>query len=81
VNTALLQILRRSDSAALTAVVASIATAFPRTSVETLLVLLRAPLCILLDRDRLANESKAPSKMLGLYAGSDRPDHGAGAAQ
>jgi len=62
----LLDILRRSDSAALTAVVASIATAYPHASGEALLVLLRSPLCILLDRRRLVNESQAPSRLLGL---------------
>ncbi len=62
----LLDILQRSDSAALTAIVASIATAFPHASGETLLVLLRSPLCILLDRHRLTNELQAPSGMLGL---------------
>jgi hypothetical protein len=62
----LLQILKGSDSAALTAVVASVATAFPHASGETLLVLLRTPPCILLDRGRFAHESQPPSKMLGL---------------
>ena len=61
----LLQILKRSDSAAITAVVASVATAFPHSSGETLLVLLRSPLCIRLDRIRLACESRAPSKISG----------------
>ena len=62
----LLHILKQSDSAALTAVVASVATAFPHASGETLLVLLRSPLCILLDRQRLVNESQAPSMLSGL---------------
>ena len=62
----LLHILQQSDSAALTAVVASVATAFPHESGETLLVLLRSPVCILLDRGRLANEYQAPSKLSGL---------------
>lgn len=62
----LLHILQQSDSAALTAVVASVATAFPHASGETLLVLLRSPLCILLDRQRLVNESQAPSTLSGL---------------
>jgi hypothetical protein len=70
----LLQILKRSDSVALTAVVASIATAFPHASGETLLVLLRSPLCILLDRHRLVNESQAPSGMLGLIPPLDTKD-------
>src|SRR5262249_30201283 len=62
----LLDILNRSDSAALTAVVASVATAFPHASGETLLVMLRSPRCIQLDRHRLSSESQAPSKMHGL---------------
>ncbi|MDI6872291.1 MAG: ATP-binding protein [Bacillota bacterium] len=62
----LLHILRQSDSAALTAVAASVATAFPHASGETLLVLLRSPLCFQLDRQRLASESQAPSRLSGL---------------
>ena len=58
---------KQSDSAALTAVVASVATAFPHAAGETLLVLLRSPLCIRLDRSRLVLESRAPSKMSGLF--------------
>lgn len=59
----LLHILRHGDSAALTAVVASVATAFPQSAGETLLVLLRSQWCVLLDRIRLMNESQAPSKL------------------
>jgi hypothetical protein len=66
VDTVLLHILKQSDSAAVTSVVASVATAFPQASGETLLVLLRSPLCILLDRDRWARESQLPSQMRGL---------------
>lgn len=62
----LMQLMRQSNSAAITAVVASAATAFPHASGETLLVLLKSPLCILLDRGRLANESQAHSRNLGL---------------
>lgn len=62
----LLRILKQSDSAALTAVVASAATAFPHASGETLLVLLQSQWCIRLDRSRLAQELQSPSKMLGL---------------
>jgi conflict system STAND superfamily ATPase len=58
----LLHILRLSESAALTAIVASVATAFPKSSGETLLVLLRSPMCIQLDRLRLAHETQALSK-------------------
>ncbi len=62
----LLSILKRSNSAALTAVVASVATAHPHASGETLLVLLRSRECILLDRQRLVNESQAPSLIAGF---------------
>jgi hypothetical protein len=61
----LLNILRRSDSVALTAVIASLATAFPHASGETLLVLLRSPMCIRLDRQRMAPETHASSSFLG----------------
>ncbi len=63
---ALLSILRRSDTAALTAVVAGAAAACPHSACETLLVLLRSRLFVQLDRDRLVNESRAPSKLLGM---------------
>jgi hypothetical protein len=71
----LLNILRRSDSAALTAVVASIATAYPHASGETLLVLLRSPLCILLDRHRFATESHATTGIfdfMGRFNAGDK---------
>ena len=67
----MLHILQSSSSAALTAVVASVATAFPHASGETLLVLLRSPLCILLDRHRLASESHVHSEMFGLMSRFD----------
>lgn len=67
----LLHLLKESDSAAITAVVASVATAFPHASAETLLLLLRSPECILNDRGRLANEAMAPSKMGSLMRGFD----------
>jgi len=70
----LLSILKHSDSAALTAVVASVATAFPRTSGETLLVLLQSRLCIQLDRQRLVMELQVPSKMLDLMFGINKKD-------
>ena len=59
----LLDILQTSDSAALTAVVASVATAFPHAAGETLLVLLRSRLCIQLDRQRFASEVSVPSQL------------------
>ena len=57
----LLDILRRSDSAALTSVVASAATAFPYAAGEALLVLLRSRPCIQLDRQRVVREASRPS--------------------
>lgn len=62
----LLRILNDCDSAALTGVVASVATALPRASGEALLVLLASRECIILDRGRLASESHAPSTMADL---------------
>ena len=59
--------LKRSESAALTAIVASVATAFPHSSGETLLVLLRSRICMGLDRSRLAHESAGPSRLAGLF--------------
>lgn len=55
----LVDILRRSESAALAAVVASVATAHPHASGEALLVLLTAPDYIAFDRARIASESHA----------------------
>ena len=52
----LVDILRRSDNAALAAVVASVATAYPRASGEGLLVLLSVRDYIALDRSRLVGE-------------------------
>ena len=52
-------ILRSTDSASLAAVVASVATAHPRISAETLLTLLSAPAYIEFDRGRLVAESQA----------------------
>ena len=57
----LLRLLQQSESAALTAVVASVATAFPRSAVEALLVLARCPECIQLDFHRRLSETNAPS--------------------
>lgn len=57
----LLDILRRSNSGAMAAVVASVATAAPAFCGETLLVLLTAPDYISLDRGRLAAEASAAS--------------------
>jgi hypothetical protein len=63
----MLDTLRKTDSAAMTAVVASVATAFPRVCGETLLVLLGCRPYIQLDRSRLSSESHPPSKMNGMF--------------
>jgi hypothetical protein len=62
----LTHILRGSDNAALTAVVASVATAYPHASGEALLVLLSSPLCIRIDKHRLATDMRTPSVFSGL---------------
>ena len=67
----LLSILQRSESAALTAVVASIATAFSHDAGETLLVLLQSPECIQLDLQRRVNEMR-PSSTVMLHQLNDR---------
>lgn len=64
----LMHVLKESESAALTGVVASVATAFPQDCAETLLVLLGSPECILLDRGRLASEGQAVA-LNGLFTG------------
>ena len=61
----LIDILQKSNSAALTAVIASVATAFPHMAGETLLVLLQSRPCIELDRMRCISESHA-SSVLGF---------------
>ena len=70
----LLNLLQKSDSAAVTAVVASIATAFPHSSSETLLVLLSSRPCIQLDSERAVTESVSPpgwSTSLAWHGASD----------
>lgn len=62
----LLEILQRSDSAALAAVVASVATAHPHRSGESLLVLLSVQDYIEIDRDRMAGEHQT-SSLTGLF--------------
>ncbi|MBU2844273.1 AAA family ATPase [Acidithiobacillus ferriphilus] len=62
----LLEILRRSDSAALAAVVASVATAHPHRSGEALLVLLSVQDYIEIDRSRMADERQT-SSLTGLF--------------
>ena len=55
----LVGILHRSESAALTSVIASVASAYPHESGEALLVLLSAPAYIVFDRVRMASEYQA----------------------
>lgn len=55
----LCSLLRQSSNAAVTAVISSVATAHPRITPETLLVLLSSPECILLDRGRMTAEPQA----------------------
>ncbi|AQZ33523.1 AAA family ATPase [Pseudomonas sp. LPH1] len=62
----LLEILRRSDSAALAAVVASVATAHPHQSGEALLILLSVQDYILIDRSRMASEHQT-SMLAGMF--------------
>jgi hypothetical protein len=61
----LLEVLQRSDSAALAAVVASVATAHPHRSGEALLVLLSVQDYIDIDRSRMAGEHQT-SSLMGL---------------
>ncbi|BDD93767.1 hypothetical protein PanNE5_32070 [Pandoraea sp. NE5] len=62
----LLEILQRSDSSALAAVVASVATAHPHRSGEALLVLLSVQDYIEIDRSRMAGEHQT-SSLTGLF--------------
>ena len=62
----LVDILRRNESAALAAVVSSVATAHPHASGEALLVLLSASDYIRFDRGRMAGESQA-SELTGMF--------------
>jgi hypothetical protein len=63
----LLHLLRQSNSAAVTAVVASLATAYPRATIESLLVLLSAPECVLLDKQRMVADGSPPSQVFGMF--------------
>jgi conflict system STAND superfamily ATPase len=63
----LLDMLRRSDSGALTAVAASVAIARPHLAGETLLVLLQSPELIRMDSHRVVNESQAPSGLHEMF--------------
>ena len=62
----LLDVLQRSDSAALAAVVASVATAHPHRSGEAILVLLSVQDYIEIDRSRMASEHQT-SSLTGLF--------------
>jgi hypothetical protein len=62
----LVDILRRSDNAALAAVVASVATAYPHAAGEALLVLLSVRDFIEVDRSRLVGEQQI-SGMSGMF--------------
>lgn len=62
----LLEILQRSDSATLAAVVGSVATAHPHRSGETLLVLLSVKDYIEIDRSRMVGEHQT-SSLAGLF--------------
>ena len=66
----LIDILQKSDSAALTAVIASVATAFPHMAGETLLVLLESRPCIELDHMRCISEPRR-SSVLGFTSQLD----------
>jgi len=69
----LVDILRRSDSAALGAVVASVATANPHASGEALLVLLSVRDYVQMDRSRVAGEPQL-SALSGMFP-TYRTDH------
>ncbi|MDB5341989.1 MAG: hypothetical protein JWP89_366 [Schlesneria sp.] len=68
-------LLRSSKSAALTAIAASLATAFPHACPETLLTLLRSRDCIQLDRQRMADESRCPVMLNEAMSSSDHKLH------
>ena len=61
----LLDILQQSNSVALTAVAASVATALPHLSAETLLVFLRSRICFGFDRERMVKESSSNLMLFG----------------
>lgn len=71
VEVILLFLLRRSECAAVTAVVASIATAFPHQAGEAALVLLRCRDCVLLDRTRMVSEMQATSRLFEMFPTHD----------
>jgi hypothetical protein len=66
VDALLVDLLRRSENGAIAAVVASVATAYPRAAGEALLVLLGVRDYIRMDRSRLANERRMEG-MAGMF--------------
>jgi len=60
-----LDLLAKSDNGAITAVVASVATAFPTHCGETLLTLLSTRDHVMMDRHRFATESRAATELFG----------------
>jgi hypothetical protein len=74
-DSVLLHILRGSESGALTAVVASAATAFPHQAGETLLTLLRSRECLWVDRQRMATGALGTSGMIGGTLRNIRPEN------
>lgn len=67
VDALLVRILRDSNSAAVTSVVASVVTASPKLCPEAGLVLLRSPECIILDKIRMVHESQAPGRITEFF--------------
>ena len=61
----LLDLLAKSDNGAITAVVASVATAFPSHCGETLLTLLSTRDYVIMARHRFATESHATTELFG----------------
>jgi hypothetical protein len=67
VDAFLVRLLRDSNSAAVTSVVASVVTSSPKLCPEAGLVLLRSPECIILDKMRMVHESQAPGRMMAFF--------------
>ncbi|MBZ0185989.1 MAG: hypothetical protein K8F91_07005, partial [Candidatus Obscuribacterales bacterium] len=65
----LVSILRQSESVAVTAVAASVATAYPHQVPETLMVLLSSPECVILDRRRMSQD--LTGSLSGLFPNLD----------
>lgn len=67
VDTLLVRLLRESNSAAVSSVVASVVTASPQLCPEAGLVLLRSRECIILDKMRMVHESQSPGRMMEFF--------------